>query len=165
MSNQVRLLSYPELLDKGYKINRKGELQNEKGWIIIEPQEFTYLGKYAEIASVDTLAEGGLYCSLMMEDGAIVEYVLEDCIEFMEVGLTLRSIASDIQNMSMEIETCDEVVEMVTPVHEEPLDEYDVSEAMYRLVEIAEKCGFEIVVSCSIKKDGRRINMNYQREE
>ena len=41
MSNQVRLLSYPELLDKGYKINRKGELQNEKGWIIIEPQEFT----------------------------------------------------------------------------------------------------------------------------
>ena len=163
MNTTVRLLSYSELLQKGYKINRKGELQTESGWVIIEPQEFGYLGQQGEIVSVNTSADGGLYCGLMMlSDGVVIDYVLEDCVEFQEDGLTFNEILN--QQCNPNPNTYNEHEDTSTLITTQNISSEDVSKAMYQLVEIAEQGGFEITVNCSLVKEGRKISMTYQKE-
>lgn len=163
MNTTVRLLSYSELLQKGYKINRKGELQTESGWVIIEPQEFGYLGQQGEIVSVNTSADGGLYCGLMMlNDGVVIDYVLEDCVEFQEDGLTFNEILN--QQCKPNPNTYNEHEDTSTLITTQNISSEDVSKAMYQLVEIAEQGGFEITVNCSLVKEGRKISMTYQKE-
>ena len=163
MNTTVRLLSYSELLQKGYKINRKGELQTESGWVIIEPQEFGYLGQQGEIVSVNTSTDGGLYCGLMMlSDGVVIDYVLEDCVEFQEDGLTFNEILN--QQCNPNPNTYNEHEDTSTLITTQNISSEDVSKAMYQLVEIAEQGGFEITVNCSLIKEGRKITMTYQKE-
>lgn len=163
MNTTVRLLSYSELLQKGYKINRKGELQTESGWVIIEPQEFGYLGQQGEIVSVNTSADGGLYCGLMMlSDGVVIDYVLEDCVEFQKDGLTFNEILN--QQCNPNPNTYNEHEDTSTLITTQNISSEDVSKAMYQLVEIAEQGGFEITVNCSLVKEGRKISMTYQKE-
>ncbi len=163
MNTTVRLLSYSELLQKGYKINRKGELQTESGWVIIEPQEFGYLGQQGEIVSVNTSTGGGLYCGLMMlSDGVVIDYVLEDCVEFEDSGLTFGNILNQQSNPNSN--ECNEYEDTPTSITTQNISSEDISKAMYQLVEIAEQGGFEITVNCSLIKEGRKISMTYQKE-
>lgn len=163
MNTTVRLLSYSELLQKGYKINRKGELQTGGGWVVIEPQEFGYLGQQGEVVSVNTSADGGLYCGLMMlNDGVVIDYVLEDCVEFQEDGLTFNEILN--QQCNPNPNTYNEHEDTSTLITTQNISSEDVSKAMYQLVEIAEQGGFEITVNCSLVKEGRKISMTYQKE-
>ena len=165
MNTTVRLLPYSELLQKGYKINRKGELQTESGWVIIEPQEFGYLGQQGEIVSVNTSADGGLYCGLMMlSDGVVIDYVLEDCVEFQKDGLTFNEILNQQSNGNPDLNTCNDYEDVHTLMTTQNISSEDVSKAMYQLVEIAEQGGFEITVNCSLIKEGRKISMTYQKE-
>ena len=159
----VRLLSYSELLEKGYSINKKGELQTSSGWVIIEPQEFGYLGQQAEIVSINTSADGGLYCGLMMlNDGVVIDYVLENCVEFEDSGLTFGNILNQQSNPNSN--ECNEHEDTPTSITTQNISSEDISKAMYQLVEIAEQGGFEITVNCSLIKEGRKISMTYQKE-
>lgn len=159
----VRLLSYSELLEKGYSINKKGELQTSSGWVIIEPQEFGYLGQQAEIVSINTSADGGLYCGLMMlNDGVVLDYVLENCVEFEDSGLTFGDILNQQSNPNSN--ECNEHEDVPTSTTTQNISSEDISKAMYQLVEIAEQGGFEITVNCSLIKEGRKISITYQKE-
>lgn len=163
MNAIVRLMSYPELLEKGYKINKKGELQTPDGWVVIEPQEFGNLGQQAEIVNIKTSVSGGLYCQLMMlNDGVIIDYILEDCVEFQENGLTFENILTQQNNLNSN--GCNEHEGVTTSLETQNISSEDVSNAMYQLVEIAEQGGFEITVNCSLTKEGRKITMTYQKE-
>lgn len=152
MSKTVRLLSYPELLTKGYEINSRGELQTNNGWVIIEPQEFSCLGQMGEIVEVKVSANGEYYCEVLMSSGERVDYILQDCLEFDDSDSSLSSVFAGQNQVESEVTPTD-----ITVTSD------DISEAMYHLVEIAEIGGFEIVVNCSLIKDGRKIDMSYKR--
>ena len=159
----VRLLSYPELLGKGYSINKKGELQTSSGWVIIEPQEFGCLGQQAEVISINASVDGGLYCTLkMLNSEVVVDYVLENCVEFEEGGSTFEKLLN--QQCNPNPNTYNEHDDTSTLITTQNISSEDVSKAMYQLVEIAEQGGFEITVNCSLVKEGRKISMTYQKE-
>ena len=74
------------------------------------------------------------------------------CLEFDDSDSSLSSVFAGQIKLESEVTPTD-----ITVTSE------DISEVMYRLVEIAEMGGFEIVVNCSLSKDGRKIDMSYKR--
>ena len=80
MKTDVRLLTYAELTDKGYKPNIYGELVDENEWVVIETQEYPYLGQEAVIVGTNISKDGKTYYTLLMNDGIEIEYILDDCV-------------------------------------------------------------------------------------
>lgn len=153
MNKSVRLLSYPELLAKGYEINARGELQTSNGWVVVEPQEFGCLGQMGEIVEVKVSVNGEYYCEVSMSNGINVDYILEDCLEFDDSDSSLAAVFVGQNQVESEVAPTEIAV-----------TSDDISEVMYRLVELAEMGGFEITINCSLIKDGRKINMSYVKE-
>lgn len=150
MKTDVRLLTYAELTDKGYKPNIYGELVDENEWVVIETQEYPYLGQEAVIVGTNISKDGKTYYTLSMNDGMEIEYVLDDCVEF---------LPHETKEEKIVFEECDMISETQSVGSES-----DVAELMYKLVDFAEQSGFEINVCCSLKKNGRRFNLNYEKE-